>query len=69
MVNQTVHLDHLRSLDGGLCRDTLDLVLLILARCMLHAAAMIHAPRPSAIEPVQVELLDRLLPLEAVNSE
>lgn len=61
------HLDHLRSLDGGRCRDVLDVLLLILAGCMLNAAAMIHAPCPSAIEPVHLELVNRLLPLELVE--
>ena len=63
------HLADIHSLDGGRCRDAVDLVLLILARCMLRVVSVLYAPRSNAIESFHLELLGRLLPLDPVNSE
>lgn len=63
------HMDLSPTLDGTPSRDALDVVLIVLARCMLRAVAIVEASTRRAVDPLHVALLDRLLPVEPAKAE
>jgi hypothetical protein len=62
------HIDLSPTLDGTPSRDALDVVLIILARCMLRAVAIVEAPTMRAVEKLHLALLERLLPVEQAKA-
>ena len=56
------------AIDGKMTDDALDVVLIVLARCMLHAAAIVASETPRAIDRLLDELLRRLLPAEGATA-
>jgi hypothetical protein len=63
------HIDMSPTLDGTPARDALDVVLIILARCMLRAVAIVEGPTMRAVQKLHLALLDRLLPVEKAKAE
>jgi len=56
------------TLDGTPSRDALDVVLIILARCMLRAVAIVEAPTMRAVGVLHIALLEGLLPVERAKA-